>query len=102
MTITPFRFRHCRLRVISPPIVLHDHVDALAAGQVEDPLGEILPAVVDEVVRAQRLGALELLVAARGGEIMAPASFATWTAALPMPEPAAWMRTLCPPAARPG
>ena len=28
--------------------------------------------------------------------MVAPASLATWTAALPMPEPAAWMRTLWP------
>ena len=44
MTITPFLFRH--LQAPGEHLaadVLHDHVHPPAAGEVEDPLGEILP-----------------------------------------------------------
>ena len=73
VTITPFRFRHLRLRVnTSPPTCSMTTSTPRPPVRSRTRSAKFSRAVVDDVVRAQRLGALELPVAACGGEYGGP------------------------------
>jgi hypothetical protein len=76
--------------------MFEDDIDAALLGQLADDALETVFAVVDHVIGAKSLGRLDLGVRPTVVMTVQPIFLASWIAAVPMPEPPAWIRMVSP------